>query len=644
MKSPRHIAALAYAAAGVPVFPCIVNGKRPATANGFHGATTDRTQIDAWWGQADYNLAIEPETAGWAVVDLDGAEGKATWGDIAEAFEPTYEVTTPSGGRHIYFTGSLASSVRKLGPGIDTRGRGGYVLMPPSAIDGRPYVGSSTTIDPVDMPAWLPERLAMRDREHKAAEVADLDLPVNVDRARTYLRSMVERGAVAIKGQGADAQTYQIACALKDLGLSQETAAAMMVEHWYPHCYPNDNPSFVESKVAHAYEYGQNEPGAWALSQEPIVTAEHAAALAAATAPPPIGARFKSLRALAGMTFDPPEWIWRDRLLAAEPNLYTGEPGVGKTTVAENIAVAVAAGIPFLGHETRRGPVYLLVAEDRYGPVRDNLLAIRRAMNAPDEVLDRIHILSVKSDRIEGGHALARITDDGSVVIGRFMGEVVAPALATADRPLLVLDPIAELVRFNHMADDACRALATTFLRDVCEIGRTTVLANDHPSKASVASEHYYAGSTQLLAAFSFAATILRIGKRTGLARQQEMQFKVLKGRYAEETETTFFRVGASPAFVTAEALGQTPEAIRDRVFKHVVERIERDLRSQETNHGEHGPEAISHWLGLNQKDVVAALKLLRGNGWLGYERSQPGRGGAQAGFTIGAQAPINLA
>lgn len=38
----RHQTVLEYAARGVPVFPCRVGAKEPATANGFKDATTDR--------------------------------------------------------------------------------------------------------------------------------------------------------------------------------------------------------------------------------------------------------------------------------------------------------------------------------------------------------------------------------------------------------------------------------------------------------------------------------------------------------------------------------------------------------------------------------------------------------------------------
>src|SRR5579859_1218511 len=101
--TPRHEKARWYALQEIPVFPCRVNGKKPATAHGFKDATTDLRQIDAWWSEADYNLALEPERAGWCVVDLDVKDnGPANWVALPGDKPPTYTVATSSGGKHLY--------------------------------------------------------------------------------------------------------------------------------------------------------------------------------------------------------------------------------------------------------------------------------------------------------------------------------------------------------------------------------------------------------------------------------------------------------------------------------------------------------------------------------------------------------------
>src|SRR5262249_21291268 len=51
-NSALHLrkAALAYAARGWYVFPCLVGGKTPVFKGGFHGATTNPAVIERWWG------------------------------------------------------------------------------------------------------------------------------------------------------------------------------------------------------------------------------------------------------------------------------------------------------------------------------------------------------------------------------------------------------------------------------------------------------------------------------------------------------------------------------------------------------------------------------------------------------------------
>ena len=48
-------------------------------------------------------------------------------------------VRTPSGGLHAYFTGSAQRNGHLPAHHLDFRSRGGYVLAPPSRVDGKPY-------------------------------------------------------------------------------------------------------------------------------------------------------------------------------------------------------------------------------------------------------------------------------------------------------------------------------------------------------------------------------------------------------------------------------------------------------------------------------------------------------------------------
>ena len=54
--------------------------------------------------------------------------------------------------------------------------------------------------------------------------------------------------------------------ALRDLGVSEESACRLLADHWNDRCVPPWQPDELAVKVSNAYAYGQNEAGA-ALSR-----------------------------------------------------------------------------------------------------------------------------------------------------------------------------------------------------------------------------------------------------------------------------------------------------------------------------------------------------------------------------------------
>ncbi|TDB85590.1 bifunctional DNA primase/polymerase, partial [Actinomadura sp. KC216] len=156
-------------------------------------ATTDPDRIPRCWTTGPYNIGIACGPSGLLVIDLDtskpGQHPPPPWdtepgiNDGADVFaalceqaaQPfptdTLTVATPSGGMHLYFTvpGGAAANLRNttgrhvtgLGWLIDTRGGGGYVLAPPSTVQGRPY-RLVTDLPPAPLPEWLSALLSAR--------------------------------------------------------------------------------------------------------------------------------------------------------------------------------------------------------------------------------------------------------------------------------------------------------------------------------------------------------------------------------------------------------------------------------------------------------------------------------------------------
>lgn len=159
-------AALSFASArGWPVFPC--KDKQPLTKHGCKDATTDRGQIRRWWKKwPDAQIGVRTGRAKGAcsnlyVVDEDegGAETIA-----ALALPSTLTAVTGSGGRHYYFRRPDVEKIgntakKKLGPGVDGRGDGGYVIVPPSSGAWQAYAWIDETTPVAMLPDNVLEKL-----------------------------------------------------------------------------------------------------------------------------------------------------------------------------------------------------------------------------------------------------------------------------------------------------------------------------------------------------------------------------------------------------------------------------------------------------------------------------------------------------
>ncbi|NEC92495.1 bifunctional DNA primase/polymerase [Streptomyces sp. SID12501] len=185
-------AALTAAEQGWHVFPLRPGTKRPA----LHGeaacpgtgpcmvghrkweqrATTDPDVIRTAWSRAPYNVGIAAGPSGLLVVDLDmpkpnsrngqcssdTPDGATTFTALCERaghrVPDTYRVRTASGGSHLYFTAPdgvrLTNTAGTIGPLVDTRATGGYVVAAGSITPIGPYKALSGSVA-APVPGWL---------------------------------------------------------------------------------------------------------------------------------------------------------------------------------------------------------------------------------------------------------------------------------------------------------------------------------------------------------------------------------------------------------------------------------------------------------------------------------------------------------
>ena len=139
--TPLASQALDLAAAGFPVFPC-AKTKRPAISkaeggHGFHDASTDPEAVTRLFATPGAVLIGVPtgEASGVDALDIDPKNGGDAWEQANVHRLPETRVhQTPSGGRHYIFRHApgVHNSTSSIAPGIDVRGSGGYICVPPA--------------------------------------------------------------------------------------------------------------------------------------------------------------------------------------------------------------------------------------------------------------------------------------------------------------------------------------------------------------------------------------------------------------------------------------------------------------------------------------------------------------------------------
>jgi hypothetical protein len=221
-------ATLDYARRGIPVFPCDPRDKTPLCPRGFHAANTNEVWIRLWWRQepnAMIGAPCGPPSKLWVLdIDVDperGINGRVALAELIARHGPlplTLTSQTPRGGVQHFFRWNgthIRNSSGKISAGIDVRGDGGYVILPPSIrCDGVAYRWQDPTLAPIEAPSWLVE-------EAIKAPASSAD---GTPRVREPGRTM-EAGAVSFNGSGSLSSPRAHAWALAALRIACERIA-----------------------------------------------------------------------------------------------------------------------------------------------------------------------------------------------------------------------------------------------------------------------------------------------------------------------------------------------------------------------------------------------------------------------------------
>jgi len=244
-------AALLYAQSGFAIFPCYTiesapegfrcscgsldchsPGKHPIgplVPHGVSDAQADERAAREWWGASypDANIGVATGVASGIVVldvDLGGADTPRRLTDRYGPLPETWLAETGSGGFHFYYRmpdADVRNSAGSIGPGIDVRGTGGYVIAPPS----RHRSGGVYSWDPT----WHPGRVGL-------ADVPDWLLQQMV-RAGRRDRPGTQLGAPIPEGQR-NAVLASLGGAMRRYGFSQTAILAALLAENGERCHP----------------------------------------------------------------------------------------------------------------------------------------------------------------------------------------------------------------------------------------------------------------------------------------------------------------------------------------------------------------------------------------------------------------------
>jgi len=241
------------------------NDKRPVDAGWPEKATDHPGVLDDWFN-APFNVGVacgpQPNRLNLVVIDVDTKhDGMDTWRSLVEEYSVANTAThiTPSGGLHVFFDAPIELTNSRLAPGIDVRGVGGQVVVPPSGrfiddvyVEYREQApGYALGVHPVaPMPQWLVNMLVKPvieraiERHPSQPSTSDRGLPTNADwfSAQFDFLADLDRQGYTIVGQHGD-EIY-----LRHPTATSEKSATFHADDNFMYAYSTNMPSALRTK------------------------------------------------------------------------------------------------------------------------------------------------------------------------------------------------------------------------------------------------------------------------------------------------------------------------------------------------------------------------------------------------------------
>lgn len=520
-------AALALAKYGFSIFPLIPNDKRPLIDGWQAQATNDEARVKQWWvAQPDANIGISTERL--LVIDVDPRNG----GDITfrslfdtqhligEDFDPTLAAGTQASGTHMFYhlpDGVTArGGANKLGPGVDVKSHGGYVVGAGSTIDGRAYAWKKG-YEPdkrnfAQAPEWLITKCnTAKPKSADAGKVIVLEDERAIRMCRDYIENNAPHADVGERGYTA----YKVACRFYDFGVSKETCQDLLIDWSESHCEAPMDRGDIEHAAWSALRNRENAIGSKhpdAPGFEPVTIMpqpEIRTQISDSAAP-----FFTQVKRFEARDLPLRPWVIPGFACRARVTMLAGPGGVAKSTYTLMVAVAVVTargdicGFPV----PERQKVAVWNQEDDLEEMQRRLAAIMDLFNVSWADLEDTQgnpMLYLNSG-VDNPMMIALRSQEGVIRPSRQV-EMATSAIVEEGISLLVLDPLVELHQAVENDNVQMRAVVS-LVRDIAVKGNCAVLLATHTKKPPTASSDGFAGEMDAARGASSQFGVIRIG------------------------------------------------------------------------------------------------------------------------------------
>jgi hypothetical protein len=671
-------AALEYAGRGIPVFPCRADTKRPLTTHGFKEASTDPEQIRSWWRRwpnAMLACPTGPVIGAW-VLDIDDSVAFEAACDIPP---PATRKSMTGKGYHLWFRWDDATPVRNVQrsvkgwpfpklPGAETRGEGGYVILPPSRHpNGRTYEWESDE-PAAAAPAGLLEIIRAGPQVSHEVEQIDStpprDLLTTAVRAGTdsaYGLAALTAECAAISSARAGAQEKALndgalkigglvggGCVSFEIALAQLIAAGFRLTS-----HDADDPwtaQQITAKVERGLRDGMRSPRTSPSNAE-LVGANAAAVDRIVPKPSarPISATPYRWREPATIPLRPwvlGRWLLRGTIAAA-----VAPGGVGKTTFLAAAALGMVTARPLLGKTTWDGPKRIWIWN-----LEDDLEELQRAIQAAalhhaigeEDLGDGLFVDSA----MEGAGLCTAVQDQSGLKLLAPVYDAITAELTERRIDVLIIDPFVSSHQVEENDNGAIDKVAKAWAR-VAKAASASIVLVHHTSKAGAAEVTALSGRGAVSLINACRSTLvfnrmpMDVAQRLGIKEDERRRyFAVMDDKHnrAPAEKADWYRLASVPLGNGGLACGDevavaepwTPPDPFENVTTDHLYRVQLLVSEGEWKHHHTSEDwvgsAVASVLGLNVTDkadkarIQGLLKTWEANGALRVEERRDGR------------------